>query len=228
MVFRFIIFLLVSVIDCFDPEFSLHPASELNDKAKPSAAFEHLSELPPEYESIINTSSVAISTNVHTSSTSKYLPEWSMEQEMRLDLSSPVSLSSKDVSSASGFEYFSESPAIPNLYPLTRSSSTATLSSRASTRTRSLQSLDSIASIESVNCHLLTPDVSPSPLTPIVKAQKQESLICSNPFPTPTGVSFGMSELSLQTITYNMFDEDDDDISISGMELAYPEESHTI
>jgi hypothetical protein len=109
--------------------------------------------------------------------------------------------------------------------PLSR---TNTLSSCASSlSTRSLQSLDSSATIGSVNCHLLTPDESPSPLTPLVKAQKQESLVCSNPFTSPIGVSFDidMSELNL----YNLFDEDDDDdISISGMELTYPEESHTI
>ena len=106
-------------------------------------------------------------------------------------------------------------------------SSTNTLSSRASSlSTRSLHSLDSSASIESVNCHLLTQDESPSPHTPLVKVQKQESLICSNLFPSTIGVSFDidMSELNLQMIMYNLFDEDnDDDISISGMELTYPE-----
>ena len=107
-------------------------------------------------------------------------------------------------------------------------SSTNTLSSRASSlSTRSLHSLDSSASIESVNCHLLTQDESPSPHTPLVKVQKQESLICSNLFPSTIGVSFDidMSELNLQMIMYNLFDEDnnDDDISIYGMELTYPE-----
>lgn len=229
MVFRFIIFLLVSVIDCFNPECSLHPTWELNDTAKSSAAFEPLSELPTEYATITNTSSVAISSTVHTSSASKYLPELSVEQEMTLNLSSPAGPSSKDVSS--GLECLSESPAISNLYPSASSSSANTLSSRASSlSTRSRQSLDSSATIESVNCHILTPDDSPSPLTPLVKAQK--SLICSNPFPSPIGVSFDidMSELNLQTIMCNMFgeDDDDDDISISGMELVYPEELHTI
>lgn len=225
-------FLLVSVNDCFNPEFSLHPSLELNDTAKLSANFEPLSESPTEYESITNTSSVAISSSVHTSSASKYLPKRSME-EMTLNPSSPVSLSSKDVSSSSGLECLSESPTIPNLYPLTSSSSTNTLSSRASSLSRrSLQSLDSSAPIEGINCHLLIPDDSLTPPTPLVKAKKQESLICSNPFPSPIGVSFdiNMSELNPQTIMCNMFDEDDDDddISISGMELVYPEESHTI
>ena len=111
-------------------------------------------------------------------------------------------------------------------------SSTNTLSSRASMR--SLPSLDSSATIESVNCHLFTPDESlsrASPHTPLVKVQKQESLICSNPSPSPIGASFDvdMSELNLHMIMYNLFDEDDDDdISISGMELTYPEGSDTI
>ena len=229
MVFRFHYFLLVSAIDCFNPEFSVHPALELNI-GKPSAVFDPLSESPTEYESITNISSVAISSSVHTLSASKYPPELSVEQKMTLNLSSPAS--SKDVSS--GFEGPSESPAILNLYPLTSSSSTDTLSSRASSlSTRSLQSLDSSASIESVNCHLLTPDDTLSPLTPLVKAQKRESsLIYSKPLSSSIGTFFDMdmSELNLQTIMCNMLDEDDDDddISISGMELTYPEESHTI
>jgi hypothetical protein len=225
MVFRFIIILLISVIDHLNPEFSLHPALELNDTVKPSAAFEPLSESPTEYATITDTSSDA----VHTSSTSKYLPELSMKQEMTLNLSSPAGPSNKNVSS--GIKCIPESPAIPNLYPLARSSSADTLSSRAlSLSTRSRQSPDSSATIENVNCHLLTPDDSPDSLTPLVKAQKQESLICSNPFPSPFGVSFDISELNLQTIMCNMYgedddddDDDDDDISISGMELAYPE-----
>lgn len=227
MVFLFIFFL-VTVIDCFNPEFSLHPALELIDTAKLSATFEPLSELPREYESITNTSSVAIMSNVHTSSASICLPEISIEQETTLNPSSPVSPSSKD-----DLECLSESPATLNLYSLASLSSTDTLSSRASSlSTLSVQSLNSSATIESAICRLLTPDDSPSPLTPLIKAQNQESLICSNPFPSRIGVSFDMdmSELNLQTIMCtNIFDEDDDDdISISGMELAYPEESHTI
>ena len=218
MVFLFIFFL-VTVIDCFNPEFSLHPALELIDTAKLSATFEPLSELPREYESITNTSSVAIMSNVHTSSASICLPEISIEQETTLNPSSPVSPSSKD-----DLECLSESPATLNLYSLASLSSTDTLSSRASSlSTLSVQSLNSSATIESAICRLLTP---------LIKAQNQESLICSNPFPSRIGVSFDMdmSELNLQTIMCtNIFDEDDDDdISISGMELAYPEESHTI
>jgi hypothetical protein len=238
MVFCFFIiyhFWLVSVIDRFNAGFSLHPASlDLNDTAKPSAIFEPLSESPSEYATITNTSSVAISSSVHTSSASKCLPESLMEQAMALNLSSPAGPSSKVV--PSGLVCLSESPPIPNLYPLASSSSADTLSSRASSlSTRSCQSLDSSDTIESVHCHLLAPDDSqaPSPLTPLVKTQKQESIICSNPFPLPIGVSFDidMPELNLQTIMCNMFgedDDDDDDISISGMELTYPEELHTI
>ena len=182
---------------------------------------------------ITNTSSVAISSSVHTSSASKYLPELSLEQEMTLNISSPAVPSSKDVSL--GLRCLSESPTgtIPNLYPLASSSSTDTLSSRASSlSTRSRQSLDFSATIESVNCHLLTPDDSCFwALTSGVEAQKQESLICSKPFPSPIDVSFDIdkSELNLQAIMCNMLgdDDDDDDISISGMELVYPEE-HTI
>lgn len=143
-------------------------------------------------------------------------------------VSSSTGPSSNDVSC--GLEYLSEFPAVPNLYPLSSSSSTDTLYSHASfLSTGSLQSFDSSGASESVACHLLTPNDFPSPLSPLVKAQKQESLVCSNPFPSPIDVSFDidMSELNLQTIMCNMVD-DDDDVSISGMELAYPEESHTI
>ena len=71
---------------------------------------------------------------------------------------------------------------------------------------------------------------SPSPFTPFVGVQKQESLTHSNSFPSSIDVSFDidMTEFNLQTIMSDMFDgdddDDDDDISISGMELAYPEE----
>ena len=220
-------FLLISVIDRLNPGFSLHHALELNDIANSSTTFDPCSELPTDYATITNSSSVAISSSVHAASVSKCLPELSMEQT--LNLSSPASPSSEDVSS--GLECLSESPTVANLPPLASSSSGDTLSSRASSPSPcSRQSLDSSATIESVNCHLLTPNGPPSPL---VKVEKQEPLICSKPFSSPIDVSFfdiDMSELNLQTIMCNMFDgdDDDDDISISGMELAYPEELHTI
>jgi hypothetical protein len=187
-----------------------------------SSTFEPRSELPTEYATITNTSSVAISSSVHVASVSKCLPELSMEQT--LNLSSPAGPSSNDVSSS--LERLSESPTMPNLPPLASSSSGDTLSSRASSPSPcSRQSLDSSTTIESVDCHLLTPNDPLSPLTPLDKVEKRES---------PIDVSFfdiDMSELNLQTIMCNMFDgddDDDDDISISGMELAYPEELHTI
>lgn len=204
--------------------FSLHSALELNDTAKPSTGSEPLSELPAAYAAITNTSSVAISSSAHTSSAYKCLPEMSMEQT--LNLLSPAGPSSKDVSS--GLECLSESPTIPNLPPLASPSGADTLSSRASSPSPHFhQSLDSSA-IESVDSHLLTLDDPLSPFTSLVKAQKQESLISSNP---SSFFDIDMSELNLQTIMCNLFDDDDDDdddISISGMELAYPEELHTI
>ena len=229
MVSCFIFFLLVSIIDWFNPGFSLDPALELNNITNPSTTFEPRSELPTQYATITNTSSVTISSSVHAASVSKCLPELSMEQT--LNLSSSAGPSSKDVSS--DLKCLSESPTVPNLPPLASSSSGDTLSSRASSPSPcSRQSLDSSATIESVNCHSLTPNDPPSPLTPPVKVEKRESLICSNPFSSPIDVSFfdiDMSELNLQTIMCNMFDgdDDDDDISISGMELVYPE-LHTI
>jgi len=78
---------------------------------------------------------------------------------------------------------------------------------------------------------LLTADDSPSPLT-LVKAQKQEPLVCSNSFLSPVDVSLfdiDMSELNLQTLMgCNFEDDDDDDISVSGMELTYPEGLQTV
>ena len=156
--------------------------------------------------------------------------------EQTPNLSSPASTSSKDVSSGLKLlKYLSESPTMPNIPPLASLSSGDTLSLRVSSPSPcgpcspSRQSLDSSSTIKSVNCHLLTPD---DPFTPLVKVQKQESLICSNPFPSAIDVSFDidMSESNLQKIMSSMFDggDDDDDISISGMELAYPEEFHTI
>lgn len=62
--------------------------------------------------------------------------------------------------------------------------------------------------------------------------ESQEFLFRSNAFPSPIDVSsfdIDMSELDLQTMMSTMYGEDDDDDnSISAMEFAYPEESHTI
>lgn len=87
----------------------------------------------------------------------------------------------------------------------------------------SCQSLNSSVTIISVNCHLLTPDDSAPPPTPPVKAQKQESLKCSNPFPSfAEPYDTAAFVIYWEAMMCNM-DEDDDDDDISGMELAYPE-----
>ena len=147
---------------------------------------------------------------------------------------------SENASSSS--ECLSDSPAIATLHATASdpSSLATSLSSADTLRPRnsspsahSPQASDSGASIESVNCHLVTLDDSPSPFPPSVKTQKQEPLIRSDPSSLPVVVSLfdmDLSNLNLQTLMGNSkFDEgeedsDDDDISISGMELVYPEE----
>ena len=147
------------------------------------------------------------------------------KQTATLNLSLLAGPSSEDLSPDS--ECISQSPAIPNLSPPTSSSRVNTLSPyNSSPSTRSRQLPDSSASLESVDHRLITtPDDSPSPLTPPIKVQKQEPFLCSS---SPIDVSFfdiDISELNLQTLMGgNKFDDDDDDISISGMELVYPEE----
>ncbi|KAF8798831.1 hypothetical protein BYT27DRAFT_7246316 [Phlegmacium glaucopus] len=158
------------------------------------------------------------------------------EHATPLNLSLLAGSSSEDA--LSDADCLSGSPSIPTEHAITptafslaSSSSANTLSSRnSSPSARSLQSSDSSASIESVNCLLVTPDDSPSPLTPPVKSQKQKPFINSNPSLSPIDVSFfdtDLCGLNLRTLIGNSkFDEDDDDddISVSGMELVYPEE----
>ena len=230
----------------FYPGVSLLSALELNDVMKPSAT-ESLSKLT-ECATITSTSSVPISNNKDAPSTSKCLfesipPAHTMmghistdvssnsvsaemptvaEQAMMLNLSSSSGPNSEGTSS--GSEYLSESPAIPKLSTLASPSSVDSCSFSSAC---SHQSPDSNASIESIECHLVTPDDSPSPLTPFVKARKQELLIYSDPLPPPTVASFfdmDISELNLQVLMNNSKFDDDDDISVSGMELVYPEE----
>jgi len=136
---------------------------------------------------------------------------------------------------SSGAECPSESISIhrehattPTLSSLASSSSADILCSRnSSPSARSRQSSDSRASLESVNCHLITPDDPLSPLTPLVKAQKQEPFIHSNPSLSPVDISLFDINLNLRTLMGNSKfddDDDDDDISLAGMELVYPEE----
>jgi len=152
------------------------------------------------------------------------MPTMLTEQTATLNLSLPAGPSNEDISPDS--ECISESLAIPDNSLFTGSSRADTLSPyNSSPSTHSRQSPDSSISVKSVDRRLITSDDSPYPLTPPIKVQKQEPFLCSSSLIDVSFFDIDISELNLQTLMGgNKFDDDDDDISISGMELVYPEE----